>query len=282
MLLFDFNQVAISNIMEFLLESNGSVDEEIVRGMILNTIRACVKKFKEEYGKEVIIACDSRGYWRKDLFQYYKASRKKLREATGHDWNTIFSCMNKIKEELSLNSPYKVIEVENCEADDIISVLTQKYHAHQKIMIISSDKDFAQLQRYPGVKQYSPIHKKDIVEHFPEIQLKQLIIRGDSGDGIPNILSVDNSLVDGIRQKPITEKRIIEWLNMKPEEFCDEVMLQRYRRNESLIDLTKIPQNICDSILEKYDTTTTKNKTHFMTYLAENRLMELVKCIGDF
>ena len=244
MIIFDYNQVAISNLMEQIGNSKTAVEEGLVRHMILNTIRTYVKKFKANYGPEVVIACDNKNYWRREIFPYYKASRKKAREASGHDWSTIFDCLNKIRDELREYSPYKVVTIETCEADDIIATLVQKYSATQKIMILSSDKDFAQLQRYPNVEQYSPILKKFINEPLPMAQLKQMVIRGDKGDGIPNILSADDCFVASVRQKPITEAKIIKWLNQKPEEFCNDEMLRNYRRNEMLIDLTKLPEKI--------------------------------------
>jgi 5'-3' exonuclease len=236
MIIFDFNQVAISNLMEQIGSSKTAVDESLVRHMILNTIRTYVKKFKDSHGPEVVIACDNKKYWRRDIFPHYKAGRKKARESSGHDWASIFDCLGKIKQELKDHSPYKVIEVDTCEADDIIAILTMKYSATQKVMILSSDKDFAQLQRFPNVEQYSPILKKHIKEPLPLLQLKQLIIRGDKGDGIPNILSPDDCFVASMRQKPITEAKIINWMNQEPKDFCTEDMLRNFSRNETLID----------------------------------------------
>ena len=234
------------------------------------------------YGPEVVIACDNKNYWRREIFPYYKASRKKAREASGHDWSTIFDCLNKIRDELREYSPYKVVTIETCEADDIIATLVQKYSATQKIMILSSDKDFAQLQRYPNVEQYSPILKKFINEPLPMAQLKQMVIRGDKGDGIPNILSADDCFVASVRQKPITEAKIIKWLNQKPEEFCNDEMLRNYRRNEMLIDLTKLPEKIKDSILDTYDKVQGHTRQEFMNYMINNRLKNLIEVIDEF
>ena len=244
MIIFDFNQVAISNLMEQIGSSKTAVDESLVRHMILNTIRTYVKKFKAEFGPNIIIACDNKKYWRREIFPYYKANRKKSRESSGHDWNTIFECLNKIRDELREHSPYKVIEVDTAEADDIIAVLSIKHSANEKVMILSSDKDFAQLQKYPNVEQYSPILKKFIREPLPAAQLKQLIIRGDKGDGIPNILSADDCFITATRQKPITEAKIIKWMNQQPSEFCNEDMMRNFSRNENLIDLTMIPSRL--------------------------------------
>ena len=282
MILVDYNQVAISNLMEQIGSSKTPIDESLVRHMILNTIRTYVKKFKESHGPEVVIACDNKNYWRREIYPHYKSNRKKAREASGHDWNTIFDCLNKIRDELKVYSPYKVIEVETCEADDIIAVLAMKFAATQKVMILSSDKDFAQLQRFPNVEQYSPILKKVIKEPLPLAQLKQLIIRGDKGDGIPNILSADDCFVTGTRQKPITEAKIIGWMNQEPSEFCNDLMLRNFSRNETLIDLTKIPENLKESILHTYENAKGKTKQEFMNYMIANRLKNLFNVIDEF
>lgn len=282
MIIFDFNQVAISNLMEQIGSSKTKVDEGLVRHMILNTIRTYVKRFKKTHGPEVVIACDNRKYWRRDIFEHYKAGRKKARQSSGHDWNTIFECLNKIRDELKEFSPYKVIDVDSCEADDVIAVLASKFSANEKVMILSSDKDFAQLQRFPNVEQFSPILKKYIKEPLPLIQLKQLVIRGDKSDGIPNILTRGDVFVTGGRQRPITEAKIIKWINQKPVDFCTEDMLINFSRNEMLIDLTKIPENLKESILDTYENTKGCTKQEFMNYMVANRLKILIEHINEF
>mgnify|MGYP003333680234 FL=1 len=282
MIIFDYNQVAISNLMEQIGSSKTTVDESLVRHMILNTIRTYVKKFKATHGPEVIIACDNKKYWRRDIFPYYKAHRKKARESSGHDWSSIFEVLNKIRDELKNHSPYKVLDVDTAEADDVIAVLATKYSASEKVMILSSDKDFAQLQKFPNVEQYSPILKKAIKEPLPTVQLKQLIIRGDKGDGIPNILSKDETFIDGIRQKPITEAKIINWLNQDPKEFCTDEMLRNFKRNEMLIDLTQIPEALKQSIIDSYENTKAHTRQEFMNYMIANRLKNLIEVIDEF
>ena len=282
MIIFDFNQVAISSLMEQIGSSKKPVEENLVRHMILNVIRTYVKKFKATHGPEVVIACDNRNYWRREFFPQYKGSRKKNRDASGHDWNSIFECLHKIKEELKLYSPYKVIDVDTAEADDIIAVLTMRHSAHEKVMILSSDKDFAQLQKFSNVEQYSPILKKFIKEPLPYVQLKQMIIRGDKGDGVPNIMSPDGVFVEGGRQKPITEAKIIVWLNQEPTEFCNEEMLRNYKRNELLIDLTQIPESLQKTIIDTYESATAKTKQVFMNYMIANRLKNLLEIIDEF
>jgi len=268
--------------MEQIGSSKTDVDESLVRHMILNTIRTYVKKFKESHGPEVVIACDNKNYWRREIFPHYKAGRKKAREASGHDWNTIFECLNKIRDELRDHSPYKVVTVETCEADDIIATLVQKHSATQKVMILSSDKDFAQLQKFSNVEQFSPILKKYIKEPLPAAQLKQMIIRGDKGDGIPNILSADDVFVSGGRQKPITEAKIINWMNQEPKEFCNDDMLRNFSRNEVLIDLTKIPERLVGDILHTYESAIAHSKQDFLNYMIANRLKNLIEVLDDF
>lgn len=282
MIIFDYNQVAISNLMEQIGNSKEEVNESLVRHMILNTLRTYVRKYKNTHGPEVVIACDDKNYWRREVYPYYKAGRKKSRDSSGHDWASIFECLSKVRDELREHSPYKVISVETCEADDIIAVLTQKFSATQPIMILSSDKDFAQLQKFKNVSQYSPIMKKNIVEENPHSFLKEHIIRGDKGDGIPNIMSNDNVFVEGIRQKAIRTTDVSVWVNQDPKEFCSDEMYRNYMRNSMLIDLTKIPESIVNSILNTYDNTTTKNKQHFMNYMISNRLRNLIEVIDEF
>lgn len=282
MIIFDYQQIAISNLMEQIGSSKSSVDETLVRHMILNSLRTYVKKFRASHGPDVVIACDNRNYWRRDIYPHYKAGRKKARASSGHDWSSIFDSLNKIREELKEHSPYKVLDIDGAEADDIIGVLVQKYAATEPIMILSSDKDFAQLQRYPNVEQYSPILKKYIKEPFPLVQLKQLIIRGDKSDGIPNILSSDDVFVTGGRQKPITEAKIITWLNQDPKDFCNEDMLRNFSRNEVMIDLTKIPESLRENIINSYETAKGRTKQEFMNYMIANRLKNLIEVAHEF
>lgn len=279
MLIFDFNQVVIANLMEQIGSSREPVEEGLVRHMILNTIRANIRKFRE-YG-EVVIACDGQTYWRREVFPFYKSNRKKNRDASGHDWQSIFDCMKKIREELKQHSPYKVIEATGAEADDIIGVLCRQYGDSEKIMILSSDKDFVQLQTNPNIKQYSPTLKKFIKTDDPIRQLNELIIRGDAGDGIPNILSADNSIAEGIRQKPITKKFLDEVL-VKAQGSVGDSLIRNWDRNRQLIDLNMIPESVSKTILDTYMDTKPANKQKFMNYMIANRLKNLLEVIDEF
>jgi hypothetical protein len=280
MILFDFNQIVISNLMEQIGSSKKPVEESLVRHMILNSIRSNIKKFKS-YG-EVIIACDSKKYWRRDVFPFYKGNRKKNRDSSGHDWASIFECMNKVRSELKEFAPYKVIDIEGAEADDIIGVLVQQYSEKEKVIILSSDKDFVQLQINPNVQQYSPSMKKFIKTDNAADQLKELIINGDKGDGVPNILSGDNFIVDGIRQKSITKVKLNEMMSMIIPLHGNDELKRNWARNKQLIDLSEIPQSLVKTIISRYEEVKPATKQQFMNYMIANRLVNLIEVLDEF
>ena len=287
MILVDLNQVLLAGLMAQIASQKGvKLEEGLIRHMVLNILRTHLKNFREEYG-EVVLCADNRKYWRKEFFPFYKAGRKKTREKSDLDWHLIFDMLSKFKQELRDNFPYKVIDVEGAEADDIIGTLVPRHIMHENILIISSDGDFLQLQMYNGrsdftVKQYNPAQKKFLISKNPMDELKEKIIHGDKGDGIPNILSKDDTFVEGARQKPITEAKIINWMNQSPEDFCNDEMLRNFKRNEMLIDLTKIPDNLKTAILDTYENAKGKTKQEFMNYMIANRLKNLLEVIDEF
>lgn len=283
MIIVDMSQVMLSNIMMQLgNHTNAEIEENMVRHMVLNSLRSYKSKFGNEYG-EMVIACDNKNYWRRQLFPYYKANRKKSQEASDINWKAIFECLNKIREELKVVFPYRVIDIESAEADDIIGTLCQNFgNTSEKILILSGDKDFIQLQRYSNVRQYDPVRKKFITHNNPDKFLKEHIIRGDTGDGVPNFLSPDNCLVVGERQKPVAAKKLAVWIDQKPEQFCNELMLRNYKRNEQLIDLNMIPEHISKMITESFEKQAGKKANKLMDYFIANRLKNLMESIGDF
>lgn len=282
-ILIDLNQVLISNLMQ-QINSNPKekLDESLIRHMVLNSLRSYIRQFKSKYG-EIIIACDSKKYWRRDVFAFYKSNRKKDREKSDFDWHLIFETLNKIRDELKENFPYKVIDVEGAEADDIIGVLAPRLASDSEVLILSSDKDFVQLQKYNNVIQYSPILKKFVQVDNPAQYVKEHIIKGDRGDGIPNFLSPDNTFALGERQKTINKKKLEEWINKSPEEFCiTEVMLRGYKRNQMLVDLDFIPETIKSAIVSSYETTKAGNKQKMLNYFIDKKLRNLIECLDEF
>lgn len=280
----DFSQVAIASFMAQLsgIKKN-ELSEDLFRHIVLNTIRTNLVKFKKEYG-DLVIACDNKNYWRKQLFPYYKAHRKIERDATDIDWTLIFNSINNIKDELREFFPYKVMEIESVEADDIIATLCEKHGAilgngAERIMILSGDKDYIQLQKFSNVDQFDPVRKKTISHNNPEQFLKEHILKGDRGDGIPNVLSPDDIFITGGRQKPLTQKRID--VLIESESYEGDVALY-YERNKNLIDFTCIPTNIKTTIIEQFDSQPKKGREKLFNYFIKYKLKNLTENIGDF
>ena len=281
MILIDLNQVLLAGLMAQIANQKGKLDEHLIRHMVLNIIRTHVKNFKAEYG-EVVLCCDNRKYWRKEYFPFYKANRKKTRDKSDLDWHLIFDMLSKFKAELKENFPYKVIDVEGAEADDIIGTLVPRQSAHEKILILSSDGDFLQLQMYGNnVKQYNPSQKKYVKSTDALLELKEKIIRGDKGDGIPNIFSPSDCFVRELRQKPITQKIIEKYLSNPPDEWNDGYALTGFHRNETLIDLRFIPQEIKEKIINTYEETKPA-KGKLLNYFIEYKLKNLMEVIEEF
>ena len=286
MILVDLNQVMISNLM-MQIRNASEVDENLIRHMVLNSLRMYNVKFKDDYG-EMIICTDDRKYWRREIFPYYKHGRRKDREASPLDWNLIFETLNKVRDEIKENLPYKVLQVEHAEADDIIGTLTHKFGSYlnnsgtERILILSSDKDFMQLQKFVNVDQYSPMAKKFLRTNDAAGFLKEHILKGDRSDGIPNFLSPDDVFVTDARQKPVTEKKLNIWLDQEPELFCDDRMLRNYKRNEILIDLSKIPEEVQKNIIDTYESIESPGRGKIFNYFVKHRMKMLMEHIQEF
>ena len=280
MIIIDMNQISLASLMMDLnMRKSNEVDEGMVRHMILNSVRLYRQQFNKEYG-EVILTYDSKHYWRREYFPQYKAGRKKGREKDNKDWNKIFGVLNKIKAEFKENLPYKYLEVYGCEADDIIATLC-KNNQDEKIMIISGDKDFIQLHKYPNVKQYSPILKKYVKGHNPDTYIKEHILKGDTSDGVPNVLSPDNTFVDGIRQRPLGRKKIETWLDIHIDDLPEEVK-RNYQRNDKLINLDNIPEELGKEIMFEFKEAPCGDRSKLLNYFIQSRLKNLTSEIGEF
>jgi 5'-3' exonuclease len=282
-ILVDLNQVMIANLMvQIGNHHNAEVDENMIRHMVLNSIRFNRMKFKDEFG-ELIICADDKNYWRRQMFPYYKAARRKHREESELDWTSIFNALNKVRQELKEVFPYKVIQIDGAEADDIIGTIIheegRELNTGEKFLILSGDKDYIQLHKYANIKQYNPVLKKWVVHSNPEQYLYEHIVKGDAGDGVPNILSPDNSFVMNIRQKPVTKKRLEEWIDIN--KMSSEVK-RNYLRNKSLIDLSEVPQHLKEKILEAYSAENTKDRSQLLDFFIKNRLKLLTESLSEF
>ena len=292
MILIDYSQVAISNIAVQLAMSKDKniLSIPMVRHMILNSIRGYVHRFKNDYPGEVVICVDGPDPWRRDIFEQYKAKRREGRDNDDKDWESVFGLIHTIKEELRDNFPYKVVQLDKVEADDIIATIIKRTHNkwfNEKYLIISGDKDFQQLQKYPNVYQYSPIQKKFIETDSPQEYIYEHILRGDTSDGIPNFLSPDDTFVNKIKQKPVAKKKLAGWIDSlmrgnDPQDFCNEYHYRNYQRNQRLIDFDYIPDDIETDIYKEYEKVTVSSRSKILPYMIKNDLKELIGKIEEF
>ena len=284
MILVDMNQVTLSNLM-IQIGRNAEVDPDMVRHMVLNSLRGYRNRFCEEYG-ELVLCYDNKGNWRREYFPNYKHGRRKDRKASKLDWGSIFDTLHLIKQELQDNFPYKVLEVENVEADDIIasvvSYVAESPSHYEKVLILSGDKDFIQLQKHSFVTQYSPVLKKFVNGIDPDVYIKEHILKGDRSDGVPNFLSPDNCFVNELRQRPISKKKLATWIDLDPEDFCNEEMLRNYQRNRTLIDLTQAPDWVLKTCVEAYLNSTVNDRSGLLNYFIKHKLKNHMENIGDF
>ena len=281
MILIDLNQVMISNLMA---QNRGNLSDlpskDAVRHSILNTIRAFNVKFKDEYG-EMVLCADAAEPWRRDIFPNYKHQRRKGRVESQIDWDGLFGIMSDIREEFTTKLPYKVLHVDKTEADDIIATLVAQ-QTEDLYLIISGDKDFIQLQHYGNVYQFSPLLKSFIGEQLDAtVFLREQIIKGDRSDGVPNILSDDDIFLRDERQKPINKKRLAEWADTDNIPLGSETR-KYFERNKKLIDLSMIPKEISESIINRYKDCKDNDRSLLLQYFIDNKLKALIENINDF
>lgn len=285
MILIDYSAISISNIAIQKLQP----DEDLFRHMVLNSIRMYRKKYGRDYG-EIVLACDAGGNWRKDIYPEYKFSRAKNRNKSDLDWGKIYEMLGKITDEIDESFPYTVLRKKGMEADDIIAAMveyTQEFGQHEEIMIISGDKDFAQLQKYSNVKQYSPITKKMITIDDPHTNLKTQILKGDTSDGVPNVLSPDDIFVqEGGRQTPLRKKLLDTFLEAKNvRDVMTEDQYRNYIRNKKMIDLSECPDEFKDYIHNEYSKQIAVNdtkKSKVMGYFIQHNCRNLLENITEF
>ena len=301
MILVDYSQVALSAILTFQRELKGDTSEvkNLIRHVTLSTLKSYKKKYGKEFG-ELVVCCDGRRYWRKEIFEHYKAGRKKMRDNSDLDWKLIFDTLSEMRDDIAKHFPYRVIHLERAEADDIIAVMTEWVQNNQlvqeglveepqKILILSSDKDFKQLQLAPfsngNVRQWSPMQKKYITASKQEVLdfTIEHIVKGDTGDGIPNILSKDDVFVSGDRQKPVSAKRMAEFLEKGIDACRNDEEKRNWQRNTKLIAFDNIPKDVKEEIISAYlNTKPNTDKMNIMNYLMEHRCRLLLDEIEDF
>jgi hypothetical protein len=282
MVLLDYSGISIAPIAMGQAKSD---DENLIRHMILNSIRMYRQKFKD-YGDMVIVA-DGGGNWRKEAYPEYKGKRSKNRDESKIDWDEAFRIINMVLDELKENFPYKVIHQWGCEADDSIAIITkwtQEFGNYEKVMIVSADKDFKQLQMYDNVQQYSPMLKKFVVEKDPRAFQLEHFLTGDAGDGVPNVLSDDRVFVEDRRQGVLSKKKK-DALLADPQALGEDVY-RNYLRNKSMIDLTEqhdCPEAVKQEIINKFEEQKpAMKKSKVFPYLVSKRCRHLLECVEEF
>ena len=299
-ILIDYSQIAISNIFadkQFQeAAKNPSEDSKVfLKHMILNTIRSYKVKYGEKFG-DVIICADGGNSWRKQAFPLYKASRKKNRDESPVDWKFVFEVMNETLNDLKEHFPFPVVKVDVAEGDDVIAVLTKwitdnrsqqegLFSESEKILIVSSDGDFKQLQQLKNVTQFSPMQKKQVKSANPKLELLEKILTGDAGDGVPNICSPDDVFItEGARQKPFSKKRVSEFIAKGLDACKDESEKRNFQRNELLISFDKIPYEVYNLILYTFKEQEQKkfSKMDLMNYFLKNKMKHMLEVMDEF
>lgn len=303
-ILVDLSQIVMSGVITQLaddLERPNVEADSLIKHMVYTMLLGLKQKFGKEYG-EMILCADSNKYWRREYFQWYKGHRKHAKEKAKIDWKVVYAALDALIVDLSEYFPYKVIEVENCEADDIIACLTHYYQENEldegglfggspkRIMICSSDGDFIQLQKYSNVAQWNNQHKKMVSSSNPKRDLLEKIASGDSGDNIPNVITENvwsqhraENLEVKLRATPMKSARLEEFSELGEKACKTDEERANYARNDMLINFDNIPSHVYDSIINTYATYKKKgNTTKLMSYFTKNRMKVLFGDVASF
>ena len=269
----------MSSLMPQISEFDENVD--LIRHVIYNQIRRYNLEFREEFG-QMILCMDHTNNWRKQTFPLYKANRKKNRKNDDHDWDNIYRVLDEIREELVNKSPFNTIRIEGAEADDIIGAICELNNNPEPILIVSPDKDFVQLQRYPNVKQWSNLQKKWVEPDQDAVSdLEMKVLRGDTGDGVPNVLSEDNVLIEeGLRQVPLSKKKVA--MLLQDPEALGTTVARRIIRNRNMIDLTRTPENIKTESMKQLQEGAKGSVTGLMTVFTKHKMKLHMESLPDF
>ena len=254
---------------------------DLIRHQIFNTIRMFNVEHRDTYGP-LLLCMDSKENWRREVFPQYKANRRKNRQESVHDWKAIYKVMDEVRDELINHSPYKCVRVERCEADDVIGTICERHMSPSPILIISPDRDFVQLQKFPNVKQYSNLQRKWVepeVSAIYDLELK--VLKGDTGDGVPNVLSDDDCLItEGVRQSKLTSDKIEKL--MKDPEALGTTTARRIIRNRNMIDLSRTPEDLKEEIMNQFNQKANGSVMKLMSVFTKHKMKMLMESLQDF
>lgn len=286
MILFDAHQAVIACTAKASSDfgvSNVTLSD--VRHYFLRLIVESMKKHTAEYGKDVVLAFDSlKGYWRKDEFPFYKFKRKDAKANMPFDMEFAKDCADALFHEMDERTHLRAVRVDNAEGDDVIASIVMAYGIERgeivdagnmpNFLIVSSDEDFLQLQRFQAVDQWASIRKTYVRTDDAKRALFDKIVRGDDGDSVPNVTSEDDIYVTKARrQTPITQKKLDAWY----EEYMrtgqpPEAITTYWDRNRKMIDFSQIPALIQGQIVEAYTSAKRTSKMDFLGYMTEKKV----------
>ncbi|ADE34877.1 RnaseH [Klebsiella phage KMI9] len=288
-MVIDISNISIATLMNnFKPKEQASITIEMIRHLVLDTLRFNVVKFKGEY-PEIVIAFDDRNYWRRQKAWYYKKRRQIEHEESEWDWDRLNNFLNPVFEEIRQNMPYLGLKVEFAEADDIIAVVTKKAVGEgRRVLVVSADSDFTQLQKYNGVRQWSPPQKKWVTPKYgsPRNDLRYKNIKGDKKDSIACIKIRNDYIVtkvEGERAPAVKSSELEAWLEADdPTTLMTPEWAARYKENEELRDFEFIPKDIENSIIEAYNTPKSGSKAKMERYFMDNKLSRMFEKLSDF
>lgn len=192
----------------------------------MSSFIGCLKKigYDTEVGDKIILTCDSRHSWRKEIEKSYKANRKEDREKHNINWDEEYKKHDELLQKIEDNLPFFIIKLENCEADDIIAEAVRFFKDNQCV-IVSPDEDMLQLLTYDNVKVYSP---------HPKVKLHPY-----------KILSLDRKKEKELAYKSLMKKVESE----KTDNLCSPVLNEEdYDKRLECVTLLNLPQKIKDKI----------------------------------
>lgn len=209
---------------------------------------------------DTIIAKDSKlvKSFRYSLYPEYKLTRKLNRAKRGQ------YKIGPVFDELYVNVFPSIfgdrmvqLAVDGAEGDDVIASIARSERIaqdYEKIILVSSDRDFLQLQIDRPVAQYDAKgemvlprlkHGNEIIDLTPKQALMIKIISGDSSDNIKPI-------------KPkIGEIRAYKYITEKTDEFKkmlkeEPEVAERLVLNSKLIDFKNIPTDLSQKVVDEF------------------------------
>jgi 5'-3' exonuclease len=206
--------------------------------------------------------CPRKNIWRREIFPGYKLDRD-LQDPSKQKFN--LSRMFKYAYDIIIPNFCDEYEAKQlrcgcAEGDDIIAVMTKHFlnETKDEVIIVSCDKDMVQLandrvtiltaegmKREPKLELEKAIKQKIQEDITCNDFLLFKILIGDTADGIPNVKS-------GIGPKKawkyIQDKNLLKSLLSEDITVADGFM-----RNKRLISMNEIPKQVCELILEQYE-----------------------------